>query len=116
MLWERKTQILKETREVVDSQIGKEEMKMKAEIHRMEVNTVSSVCQIIVKLLHNFVDISCSQQVVTKLLKYLEKVGREIFSCFLSIFMQLSSVASEAELQKKQTVKCYSYRLKKHQF
>ncbi|XP_013856157.1 coiled-coil domain-containing protein 40 [Austrofundulus limnaeus] len=38
MLWKRKTQILKETRAVVDSQIDKEEIqKMKAEIHRKKL-------------------------------------------------------------------------------
>ncbi|MEQ2247550.1 hypothetical protein ILYODFUR_010445 [Ilyodon furcidens] len=38
MLWEKKTQILKETRSVVDSEIRQEEIqKMKAEIHRMEL-------------------------------------------------------------------------------
>ncbi|KAM4585269.1 coiled-coil domain-containing protein 40 [Odontesthes bonariensis] len=38
MLWEKKTQILKETRSVVDSELHEGEIKkMKAEIHRMEL-------------------------------------------------------------------------------
>ncbi|MGH0128960.1 UNVERIFIED_CONTAM: hypothetical protein FKN15_057803, partial [Acipenser sinensis] len=38
MLWEKKTQLGKETRDAVDSDIGKGEMRsMRAEIHRMEV-------------------------------------------------------------------------------
>lgn len=41
MLWERKTQLVKETRAAVDSEVGQGEIQtMKAEIHRMEVNTV----------------------------------------------------------------------------
>ncbi|KAF4080287.1 hypothetical protein AMELA_G00168700 [Ameiurus melas] len=37
MLWERKTQLARETRSTVDSEVGKEDMHtMKAEIHRME--------------------------------------------------------------------------------
>ena len=38
MLWEKKTQIAKETRSAVDSEVGQGEMRaMRAEIHRMEV-------------------------------------------------------------------------------
>ncbi|XP_035993020.1 coiled-coil domain-containing protein 40 isoform X2 [Fundulus heteroclitus] len=38
LLWEKKTQILKETRSVVESELGQEEIqKMKVEIHRMEL-------------------------------------------------------------------------------
>lgn len=38
MLWERKIQLAKEMREMVDSETGQAELKaMKAEIHRMEV-------------------------------------------------------------------------------
>ncbi|XP_051240947.1 coiled-coil domain-containing protein 40 [Dicentrarchus labrax] len=38
MLWEKKIQLVKETRSAVDSEVGQGEMKMmKAEIHRMEV-------------------------------------------------------------------------------
>jgi len=38
MLWEKKTQIAKETRSAVDSEIGQGEMRaMRSEIHRMEV-------------------------------------------------------------------------------
>lgn len=38
MLWEKKTQLAKETRAAVDSEVGQGEMKaMKAEIHRMQV-------------------------------------------------------------------------------
>ncbi|XP_037546378.1 coiled-coil domain-containing protein 40, partial [Nematolebias whitei] len=41
MLWERKTQILKETYSALDSQMGQEEIqKMKAEIHRMELRVI----------------------------------------------------------------------------
>lgn len=40
MLWEKKTQIVKETRSTVDSEVGQGDIQMmKAEIHRMEVNT-----------------------------------------------------------------------------
>lgn len=38
MLWEKKTQIVKETRSAVEGSQGDFQM-MKAEIHRMEVNT-----------------------------------------------------------------------------
>lgn len=39
MLWERKIQMAKEMREMVDSETGQAELKaMKAEIHRMEVS------------------------------------------------------------------------------
>lgn len=38
MLWEKKTQLAKETRAAVDSEVGQGEIKaMKAEIHRMQV-------------------------------------------------------------------------------
>ena len=38
MLWEKKTQLAKETRAAVDSEIGQCEIRaMKAEIHRMQV-------------------------------------------------------------------------------
>ncbi|XP_039265191.1 coiled-coil domain-containing protein 40-like isoform X1 [Styela clava] len=38
MLWEKKTQLAKETRAAVDSEVGQSEIKaMKAEIHRMQV-------------------------------------------------------------------------------
>ena len=38
MLWEKKTQLARETRAAVDSEIGQGEMKaMQAEIHRMQV-------------------------------------------------------------------------------
>ncbi|XP_040892417.1 coiled-coil domain-containing protein 40 [Toxotes jaculatrix] len=38
MLWEKKTQLIKETRSAVDSEVGQGEIQMiKAEIHRMEV-------------------------------------------------------------------------------
>jgi len=38
MLWEKKTQLAKETRAAVDSEVGQGEMRaMKAEIHRMQV-------------------------------------------------------------------------------
>ncbi|KAG7219047.1 hypothetical protein INR49_019354, partial [Caranx melampygus] len=38
MLWEKKTQLVKETRSAVDSELGKGDIKkMKAQIHRMEV-------------------------------------------------------------------------------
>ena len=38
MLWEKKTQLAKETKAAVDSEVGQGEIKaMKAEIHRMEV-------------------------------------------------------------------------------
>lgn len=40
LLWEKKTQLAKETRSAVDSELGQGDVKMmKAEIHRMEVNT-----------------------------------------------------------------------------
>lgn len=40
MLWEKKTQLVKETRSAVDSEVGQGDIQMmKAEIHRMEVNT-----------------------------------------------------------------------------
>uniref|UniRef100_A0AAR2IL46 Coiled-coil domain containing 40 n=1 Tax=Pygocentrus nattereri TaxID=42514 RepID=A0AAR2IL46_PYGNA len=39
MLWEKKTQLVRETRSAVDSEVGKGEIHtMKAEIHRMEVH------------------------------------------------------------------------------
>lgn len=39
MLWEKKIQLVKETRSAVDSEVGQGEIQtMKAEIHRMEVN------------------------------------------------------------------------------
>ena len=39
MLWERKIQMAKEMREMVDSETGQAELKaMKPEIHRMEVS------------------------------------------------------------------------------
>ncbi len=42
MLWEKKTQIVKETRSAVDSEVGQGDIQMmKAEIHRMEVITYS---------------------------------------------------------------------------
>lgn len=38
MLWEKKTQLARETRAAVDSEIGQGEISaMKSEIHRMEV-------------------------------------------------------------------------------
>lgn len=38
MLWEKKTQLARETRAAVDSEVGQGEIKaMKAEIHRMQV-------------------------------------------------------------------------------
>jgi hypothetical protein len=38
MLWEKKTQLARETRAAVDSEVGQGEIKaMKAEIHRMTV-------------------------------------------------------------------------------
>ena len=38
MLWEKKTQLAKETRAAVDSETGQGEIRaMKAEIHRMQV-------------------------------------------------------------------------------
>lgn len=38
MLWEKKTQLARETRAAVDSEVGQGEMSaMKSEIHRMEV-------------------------------------------------------------------------------
>ena len=38
MLWEKKTQLAREARDAVDSDMGQGEMQtMKAEIHRMEV-------------------------------------------------------------------------------
>lgn len=38
MLWEKKTQLAREARDAVDSDVGQGEIKaMKAEIHRMEV-------------------------------------------------------------------------------
>ena len=38
MLWEKKTQLARETREAVDGEVGQGEMKaMRAEIHRMQV-------------------------------------------------------------------------------
>ncbi len=38
MLWEKKTQLARETRNAVDSEVGSGEMRaMKAEIHRMQV-------------------------------------------------------------------------------
>lgn len=41
MLWEKKTQLIKETRSAVDSEVGQGDIQlMKAEIHRMEVNTL----------------------------------------------------------------------------
>uniref|UniRef100_A0A3Q3GWU8 Coiled-coil domain 40 molecular ruler complex subunit n=1 Tax=Kryptolebias marmoratus TaxID=37003 RepID=A0A3Q3GWU8_KRYMA len=41
MLWEKKTQILKETRSALDSEMGQEEiLKMKSEIHRMELRVI----------------------------------------------------------------------------
>lgn len=40
MLWEKKIQLVKETRSAVDFDVGQGEIhRMKAEIHRMEVNT-----------------------------------------------------------------------------
>ena len=39
MLWEKKTQLVRETRAAVDTGVGQSEMRaMKAEIHRMEVD------------------------------------------------------------------------------
>ena len=39
MLWEKKIQLAKEMRQMVDSEAGQAELKaMKAEIHRMEVS------------------------------------------------------------------------------
>lgn len=44
MLWEKKTQLVKETRSVVDSEVGQRDIQMmKAEIHRMEVNTLHTM-------------------------------------------------------------------------
>lgn len=44
MLWEKKTQLIKETRSAVDSEMGLGDIQMmKAEIHRMEVNTVHTM-------------------------------------------------------------------------
>lgn len=44
MLWEKKTQLIKETRSAVDSEVGQGDIQMmKAEIHRMEVNTVHTM-------------------------------------------------------------------------
>ena len=41
MLWEKKTQIARETRAAVDTGVGQAEMNaMQAEIHRMEVRKV----------------------------------------------------------------------------
>lgn len=38
MLWEKKTQLARETRAAVDSEVGQGEMKaMRSEIHRMQV-------------------------------------------------------------------------------
>lgn len=38
-MWERKTQLAKEMRQTVESDVGQAEIQgMKAEIHRMEVN------------------------------------------------------------------------------
>ena len=38
MLWEKKTQLARETRAAVDSEVGQGEVRaMKAEIHRMQV-------------------------------------------------------------------------------
>ncbi|MFT7804122.1 coiled-coil domain-containing protein 40 isoform X1 [Arapaima gigas] len=46
MLWEKKIQLMKETRSVVDSDISQEEIRsMKAEIHRMEVRHAQLVKQ-----------------------------------------------------------------------
>lgn len=42
MLWEKKTQLVKETRSAVDLEVGQGDIQMmKAEIHRMEVNLVA---------------------------------------------------------------------------
>lgn len=44
MLWEKKTQLVKETRLAVDTEVGQRDIQMmKAEIHRMEVNIVRSL-------------------------------------------------------------------------
>lgn len=41
MLWDKKILMVKETRSTVDSEVGRAEIQtMKAEIHRMEVNTL----------------------------------------------------------------------------
>lgn len=40
MLWEKKIQLVKETRSAVDSEVGQGDIQeIKAEIHRMEVNS-----------------------------------------------------------------------------
>ncbi len=39
MLWEKRTQLMRETRSAIDSDIGQGDIRtMRAEIHRMEVN------------------------------------------------------------------------------
>lgn len=44
MLWEKKIQLVKETRSAVDSEVGQGDIQMmKAEIHRMEVNTANNM-------------------------------------------------------------------------
>ena len=41
MLWERKIQLAREMREMVDSEAGQAELRaMKAEVHRMEVGSI----------------------------------------------------------------------------
>lgn len=42
-LWKKKTQILKETQSVLDTEICQESEKMKAAIRRMEVNKAAPV-------------------------------------------------------------------------
>ena len=45
MLWEKKTQLARETQAAVSSDIGEGEIKaMKAEIHRMEVCSAIQLC------------------------------------------------------------------------
>ena len=40
MLWEKKTQLVRETRSAVDSEVGQGDIRtMRAEIHRMEVTS-----------------------------------------------------------------------------
>lgn len=43
MLWQKKAELIKETRSVVDSEVKGDIQAMKAEIHRMEVNTLHTI-------------------------------------------------------------------------
>ena len=48
MLWERKIKIAKEMKETVDSDAGQAEIRaMKAEIHRMQVRSLSIIHHVV---------------------------------------------------------------------